>query len=350
MGSKCGSAMTFSGNEPGRKLSIKSTALVLIALGFVIPRVSCASAAQADSSTATHDQSTGQKSTGGSGVIAGVVVNERQEPVPRAQVQAFSVRAAVPEAQQGKTVPFSKRANGSSADAEGRFRISGLDVGDYLVAAEAVPSFTSGASGRTPVYATTFYPSTIDYQAAVRVSALSYEGSAIRIEMVEVKGARVAGSAVSQSGRTSGGMDVRFFHRFGGFGSEAAVTVTDPEGKFEIEGVPPAWYRLTVASRQAASNSESGEFATRLIKVQEKDISGLVLPLGTGASISGRVVSEPGAGIHSAVGMRVSASPTSEQYGPPKAVAATVASDWSFRMRGLSGSYRFTAVPTGRRS
>jgi HEAT repeat protein len=34
-------------------------------------------------------------------------------------------------------------------------------VGDYLVAAEAVPSLTSGASRQTPIYATTFYPSTI---------------------------------------------------------------------------------------------------------------------------------------------------------------------------------------------
>jgi hypothetical protein len=118
------------------------------------------------------------------------------------------------------------------------------------------------------------------------------------------------GSVVSHSGRASGGMDVRLFHRFGGFGSESTVAVVDPEGRFEIARVPPGWYRLTVAPRLAASNGEHSESATRLIEVQDKDIDGLLLALGTGASISGRVVAEPGAGVQSAVGMRVSASPT----------------------------------------
>lgn len=326
--------MKSSENEADRKLAIKrrlATSIVLIVLGS-IPHavVSSAFAAQ-------------EKSNAGSGVIAGVVVNEREEPVARARVYAFLVRT--PQVQPGQAVPFSTRANGStSTDAEGRFRISGLDVGDYLVAAEAVPSLTSGASKQAPVYATTFYPSTTDYQGAVRVSAMLYEAAPIRIEMVQVNGVRVAGSAVSPSERVTGGMDVRLFHRFGDFGSESTVAVVDAEGKFEISRVPPGWYRLTVLSRQATSNGEHSEFATRLIEVQDKDIDGLLLALGTGASISGRVVAEPGAGVQSAVGMRVSASPTVEHYGPPsQSIAATVASDWSFRMSGLSGSYQFTA-------
>jgi hypothetical protein len=227
--------MKSSENDAGRKLSIKghlATSVVLIVLGFVPqPVFSSASATQANSSTATRNQDSERKSNAGSGIIAGVVVNERQEPIARAQVQAFSVRTTVPQVQQGQTVPFSRRANGSaSTDAEGRFRISGLEMGDYLVAAEAVPSLTSGASRQTPVYATTFYPSTTDYQVAVRVSAMSYEAAPIRIELVRVKGARVAGSVASRSGMPATGMDVRLFHRFGGFGSEFTVAVVDGEG------------------------------------------------------------------------------------------------------------------------
>lgn len=325
--------MKSSENEADRKLAIKrrlATSIVLIVLGS-IPHavVSSAFAAQ-------------EKSNAGSDIIAGVVVNERQEPVARARVHAFLVRT--PQVPPGQAVPFSTRANGStSTDAEGRFRISGLDVGDYLVAAEAVPSLTSGASKQAAIHATTFYPSTTDYQKAVRVSAMSNEAAPLRIEMVQVNGVRVAGSVVTQSERATGGMDVRLFHRFGGFGSESPVAVVDAEGRFEISRVPPGWYRLTVAPRQAASTGGHSEFATRLIEVQDKDIDGLLLVLGTGASISGRVVAEPGAGVQSAVGMRVSASPTGELYGPWQSVAATVASDWSFRMSGLSGSYQFTA-------
>jgi HEAT repeats len=340
--------MKSSEIEAGRKLSIKghlATSVVLIVLGLVAQLVfsSPSVPTHTNSSTATRKQASERKSNAGSGIIAGVVINERQEPIARAQVQAFSVRTTVPQPQQGQTVPFSTRANGSaSTDAEGRFRMSGLEVGDYLVAAETVPSFTSGAGRQTPIYATTFYPSTIDYQVAVRVSAMSYEAAPIQIEMVRVEGARVAGSVVSRSGRATSGMDVRLFHRFGGFGAESTVAVVNAEGRFEIPRVPPGWYRLTIAPRQPASNGERSEFATKLIEVQDKDIDGLLLSLGTGASISGRVVAEPGAGVKSAVGLRVSASPT-EQYAASNVIAATVASDWSFRMTGLSGSYQFTA-------
>jgi hypothetical protein len=67
-----------------------------------------------------------------------------------------------------------------------------------------------------------------------------------------------------------------------------------------------------------------------------------VVTLVAGASISGRIVAEAGAGIQ-AVGLQVSASPTDEQAAAAGVIAATVAPDWSFRMAGLSGSYRFTA-------
>jgi len=191
----------------------------------------------------------------GTGIISGGVVDERQEPVPRAQVLAFSVRTTVSQAQQGRTVPFSMRASGSaSTDAEGRFEISGLDLGDYLVAAETVPSLTSGASSHTSLYATTFHPSTVDHRVAVHVSATSYDAAPIRIEMVRMQGVRVAGTVASRSGRSLAGMNVRMFHQFGGFGSESTVAAVNADGSFEIPRVPPGWYRLTIAPRQTASS------------------------------------------------------------------------------------------------
>jgi hypothetical protein len=284
-----------------------------------------------------------------SGIVAGVVVNERQEPVPRARVQAFPAPNTVDGTRQGHTMPFPRRANGSaSTDTDGRFRISGLELGEYLVAAEAHPSLTSGATSQTPIYATTFYPSTTGDQEAVPVAASALEGLPIQIAMVRVKGARVAGSVVSHSGRPSSGMDVRLFRGFGSFASESTVAVVDTQGHFETSRLPPGWYRLTVAPRQSASNDEYAEFATRLIEVHDQDIDGLVLVLGPGASISGRVVAERGPGRQPAPGLRVHASPTKDQYGALKPITARVASDGSFRMSGLSGSYQFTAVGTDR--
>ncbi len=336
--------MNPSENDGGRKRSIKgylATSIVLIVLGLVPqPVFLTASAAQRDSNP-TRNQG---KSDARSGIITGIVVNERQEPVPRARVQAFAVRTTVPQAQQGAAVPFSMRADGSApTDAAGRFQISGLEMGTYLVAAEGVPSVTSGAAIRTPVYATTFYPSAIDYQAAEHVPTLASASAPIQITLVQVQGARVAGTVLSRSGRSASGMDVRLFHRFGGFGSESRVAVVKDDGTFEVSGVPPGWYRLSIVPRQVTPNAGGGEFATTLLHVQEEDIGNLVMTLGTGASVSGRVVPKPDAGIQSTVGMRASASPAGDQYSLSGAIMDTVASDWSFRLTGLSGSYRFAA-------
>jgi hypothetical protein len=67
----------------------------------------------------------------------------------------------------------------------------------------------------------------------------------------------------------------------------------------------------------------------------------LVAQTTGGASISGRVLAEAGAADPSAVGMRITASPVPERYDPSALVSALVASDGSFRMTGLSGSYQF---------
>lgn len=286
-----------------------------------------------------------------SGIITGIVLDERQQPVARAQVQAFSVRTTVPLVQQGQAVPFSTRSNGSaSTDAEGRFRIIGLEPGEYLIAAETLNSLPSSAPRRGSTYARTFYPSTIDYQAALPVLATTYDVTPIQIVLVRVEGVRVAGTVVNQSGRPASGMDVRLFRRFGNFGSESSAAAVSAEGGFEIPRVPPGWYRLTIVPRQVASTGDASlpangpsESATMLIEVQDKDIDGLSLALRAGASVSGRVVAEPGVAALSPVGMRVSASIAEGHYGMLNFLSATVGSDSTFRMTGLSGSYEFTA-------
>ena len=286
------------------------------------------------------------------GIITGIVLDERQQPVARAQVQAFSVRTNIPQVRQDNTVPFSTRASGTaSTDAEGRFQITGLELGEYLVAAETVTSLPSSAPRRGGIYATTFYPSNIAYQTAIPVSAVSKEVAPIRIEMVRVEGVRVAGSVANSDGRPASGMDVRLFRRFGDFGTESTVAVVSAEGTFEIPHVPPGWYRLTIEPRKPASTASAllpadgpSESATMLIEVQDRDIDGLSLVSRAGASISGRVVAEPGVHIPSPIGMRVSASPPGDHYSSSRFFSATVLSDWTFRMTGLSGPYEFTAT------
>jgi hypothetical protein len=323
------------------------SASLLLVLGFVSQAVhpSTHLPTGAASNSGGISQSSERTPNTGNGIIVGVVVNERQEPVARAEVHAFSVRTTNAQAQSRQTVPFSGRASGSATtDAQGRFQISGLELTEFLVAAQPVSSLTSGESRQTAIYATTFYPSSIDHQKAASVLPLADGAAPIQIELVRVKGARVSGSVVSSSGRPASGMAVRLLHRFGGFGSESTVAVVSALGTFETPRVPPGWYRLTIAPRPTASTDDAREFATTLIEVQDRDLDGLSLVASLGASISGRIVTEPGANIQTPFGLRIRASPTSEEYSGPWLITATVADDWSFRMTGLSGFSQFTVA------
>src|SRR6266550_2899474 len=140
-----------------------SASVALIVLGVLSQSVSPSTHVleSADSTAAGLNHGSERTSSAGHGIIAGLVVNERHEPVVRAQVHAFSVRTVAPQVRQQQSVPFAVRASGSaSTDTEGRFHISGLELGEYLVAAEVPPALNSGESRGTSIYATTFYPST----------------------------------------------------------------------------------------------------------------------------------------------------------------------------------------------
>lgn len=284
------------------------------------------------------DHGTRRAPNSGPGIIAGVVVNEQREPVADATVQAFPPPASAPD----EHAPFTTSAIGqASTDSQGRFRITGLPLGAYLVGARALPSPLADPSKQTPMYVPTFYPSTIDHLSAVPVSAVADVTAPIQIALLRVKGVRISGSAVSASGRPAAGMPVRLFHRFGGEGSWSPAGVVSVNGTFETPPVPPGWYQLTIGTRPSDAEDE-GEFATALLEVRDRDVGGLSLGLGAGAAISGRVVAEGGAQSPSAVGMRVSASPVSERYAMSASLSARVASDGSFRMTGLSGFYQFS--------
>jgi len=276
--------------------------------------------------------------TTGPGVIAGAVVDAQRVPVADATVQAFPA----PAGPSHERAPFTTSAVGqATTDAQGRFRISGLPIGEYLVGARVRPSPPSNASQQTPLYVETFYPSTGDHQAAVSVPALA-DATPIQIALAQVKGVRISGTVVTASGLPAAGMAVRLFHRFGGEGSESTVGEVGANGTFETPRLPPGWYQLTIGTRSSESENGGTEFATTLLEVQDRDLDGLSLVLGSGASISGRIVAEAGAAHPSSLGMRVSASPVSERYVMAREISARAGSDGSFHMTGLSGFYQFS--------
>lgn len=274
--------------------------------------------------------------------ISGIVLNDRQEPQPRVLVQAFPAGHLVTTKEFHTREPSPMSGGGSAyTDVGGRFRMTGLGVGEYRVAAEPTSFLSPAPSAKLEaVYATTFYPSTRHEREAASVLVSATTETTISIVRVRVPGARVSGSVVSASGRQVTGLSVRLSHRFGGFGSERSVALVRADGTFQTPLVPPGWYGLRV-ERTPTSNDDRGEFAGQFIEVRDRDLDGVDLVLRKGATISGRVALEPGVVIPTPIGLRVTASRT--QFSN-HLVNATVAEDWSFHMRGLLGGFRFYVV------
>ena len=222
--------------------------------------------------------------------------------------------------------------------------ISGLPSGDYVIAAEPQPLIPDRRALPTRVYGTTFYPSMLEDYKAASVSVSSDSPATVQIELVPVPGMRIAGSVMSGSGRPVSGLGVRLFRRFGGVSNYSEVAIVSAKGTFEIRGLRPGWYRLSVGEPPFESRPE-GEFADKLIELRDRDLDGLAFVLGPGASISGRIVAEPGINLQTSTGLRVTASVDPEQFSDSHwfgqdSITAPVAKDWSFRMIGLSGAYQ----------
>jgi hypothetical protein len=177
---------------------------------------------------------------------------------------------------------------------------------------------------------------------ASAIHALDRSPSAIRIELVRVKAVRVTGRVTSASGRSTEGFEVSLFRSFGGFASGATVAAVDAKGVFEIPQVPPGSYQLTIEPRGSRPGDEGREFADTHIEVKEHDLD-LSITVRPGASVTGRVVSEPAGAVTRPIGLKVTANPTHQQWAAGRSIAAAVNADWSFRMTGLSGQYEFLA-------
>jgi len=276
----------------------------------------------------------------GNAVIVGVVVDEHDAPVARAQVQAFSaeeVQKALRNSQR-----LGRSTASASTDATGAFRISDLPAGDYVMAAEPMPTFPNGGPLPARVYGTTFYPSTLDVSQAAFVNAVDRPAAKVQIKLLTVIPVRVKGTVTGASGRSTEGFDVGLFRSFGGFGSGATVAVVGANGIFEIPRVPPGAYRLTIQPHASRPGQEGRVFVDTMIDVKDHDLD-LALTAGPGASLRGRVVAEPEGAVTAPIGIRVTASQAREQLAAGTAIAAAVNSDWSFKMTGLSGSYGFFA-------
>ena len=245
-------------------------------------------------------------------VITGRIVDEDGSPLPLATVRLF--RYVYQQGRQ-QLVP----AGADRSDDRGQYRIFYLEPGDYYVNAAVprqllaprdrtrgpgirFPPFRelSGRSDEPLGYAPTYYPGVTSISEAARVSVgLSAELAGIDFAVRLVPTASVSGMVLGPDGRAASGVQVMLL-------PDGGVTFRDatmgarlrPDGRFEIQSVPPGQYILRAMTRGGgrrggrAGLGGAPMFASQPLAVDGYDVTDATLMLTRGATVTGSVVFE----------------------------------------------------------
>lgn len=280
--------------------------------------------------------------------LAGRVLDEAGAPLV-----GVSVRAVIFIGGQTRGVRWGDSAQ---TDDLGRFRIFGLPPADYAVVAElrVPPAIGAGPGSDDPAgggaaYLTTYYPSTPYEAAAERVEAAAgREVPGLEIRVLSARMYRVAGQVIDSRGRPIERAMGRLVRRDASAVPFTAMFVTDQQGRFEIGGVLPGDYQVSVRQRaedpqEDDPSPDPGELATQTLAV-DGDVRGLTVLTAPAVTTAGRVAFEP-ANPELPGGrpldLRVTTARGDAVNNPDLGALpfARVRRDGSFILKGLAGEY-----------
>jgi 5-hydroxyisourate hydrolase-like protein (transthyretin family) len=223
------------------------------------------------------------------GAIAGRVRGANGAPCEAAEVEALRPQLV---GELSILVPI----GGAQTDADGRFRIDGLPAGSYYVGAfDPVHDVVDSAGQLT--WAHTYYPGVWAVSEAKRVTIESgqvmpdLEFAIRRTTRVRLSG-RLAGPDRGQLRSASVVLRSAFDDAMTTV-SVSVAAVVKPDGSFAFVNVPPGRYQLRA---QAIATGENRQlFATFAVAIEGRDVGNVLMNLGPGARISGRLQVETGA-------------------------------------------------------
>jgi hypothetical protein len=269
------------------------------------------------------------------GAMNGRVFDEVGDPMQGVSVQLLQVRY---QAGRRRLVPAGGAAR--VTDDLGRFRIFGVQPGQYIVSASAGGVQTA----ELPGYSRSYFPGTPNASEAQFVRmALSQEQTGVDFSMAREKTATISGTLLNAAGEpsTMGSVKLLPSQRSGSVTSVAAGARLMKDGKFEFPNVTPGQYVIQV-DRGRRNAATEGEFGTLPVSVDGADITDLVLQTSTGSSISGRVTFETfrGTQIPKPGQLDLSPVPIDPDLSPAVPGSADVHADWSFEIHGVNGPRR----------
>ena len=222
-------------------------------------------------------------------VISGTITDEDGDPVPNARIQV---------ARWGYQNGMRRLVNagGASSNVEGVYAVGNLQAGSYVVSAAPLPqpSGVMRQKGPEETFTTTFYPGVTDASSAGAVQVTA--GATLRgldLRMRKVRAYRVRGKVAGSSTNPTG--SVRMMPEGGPDLASLGLNLntTLREGAFEIDGVLPGVYALEVLPVYARGGdgnlTPSKEMGRMTVTVGNQDVDDIVLQLGPGAEISGKI-------------------------------------------------------------
>jgi hypothetical protein len=270
------------------------------------------------------------------GAVAGRVVDENGEPLEGVSVSVKEIRS-VGGRRQLVSVPgvLPRQTNEL-----GRYRVYGLQPGDYVVSAEV----GQVGSDDLPGYPLTYFPGTINPVEAQRIRiGLSEEMSNVEFALTPVRTARIAGRTFTSSGEPfQAGVQMRPSWRSTGATAEAVGARAQPDGGFEFSNVPPGEYVI-----QAFKGVEIG---WQFVTVNGADVTDLAVTTLPGSTIAGRVTFE-GPNEPRRRGLELTPTPADPDlapfFGTPG--SAEIHDDWTFEITDVSGPRRLSVMraPSG---
>ena len=280
--------------------------------------------------------------------VEGRVIDENGEPLSLMFVVAARILA-------GSDAPQRVAHPQASTDDLGRYRIYGLEPGEYIVATESRHTVSaSGAheSGSTsgaravepPGFPTTFHPSVASDAVAQRIRLTAgRDASGIDIQVTRTRLVDVSGTVLDSRGvpaSATNGLLSR--NTVSGTGSHSFYT--DAAGRFRVRALEPGNYRLLIG-RGGGVNGRV-EFADVPLTVAG-DIEGLILSTAPGVVVSGRVVLAEGQPLDTRT-LRVTFEPGGATLRTVETIAA-MNDDRRFRAQDVFGPHlvRVAGVPSG---
>jgi len=291
------------------------------------------------------------------GVITGKVVDEFGDPIAGAQVNALRYRFV----NNGRRLVPS--GNGQSDDL-GNYRIFGLTPGEYYVSAglrsQGMMGMNMGFAGsnmssNVEGYAPTYFPGTANAGEAQRIIVRAgRDATDVSFALTPTRLVTVSGRAVSSSGEPYVQAMVMAMpaDRYGAMGMGMGMLngMTRPDGSFQLSGVAPGTYNLSLRPNDMGRGRQDAntEFASLRITVGHDDLTNVLLVASRGAVARGIIVSDDGSELPiRAAQVMISTMPVDPDMMMMSSAQPKVNDDLTFEISGLADSRLIRANVNG---